>query len=275
MATLIGFQAGQLPARATQSFALGRQPVVARIAGGSSRALFVFGSSVFDASLSHDPDSCSYTLDAAAGVQTCNKEAALGADRSLYFTWACSLEGSPCTLAEDGSIADFGSASFAVLDMAVLSLQVPAPSEVVMSVSVSRVKDSSDVSTASVAVAVSQTPTIDVQITPLYETAERSGYTAAIPAAEKDSAVYSWSLVGGINSESDSISMTEAPTNFLAGNTGASFVVKFDSAAAAVLLCAPGAAYKVNLMVITASSWGQAALALVLPHPPSGGACSG
>jgi hypothetical protein len=272
--TLVGIQAGQSPAKTTQGFALSSQPVVARIAGGGSRALFVRGSTVVDASPSYDPDSCSYAADGAAGVQTCISTAAPDASGSLAYAWACSVNGLPCMLAVDGSTVSFGTTALAVLDMASIALPSPAPSELVMTVSVSRGKENSDVARASVVVLISQTPTMDVQIRPLYETAERAAYAAVIPTVVEESTAYAWSLIGGSNNGSTLFSMKDTST-FLAGNTGTTFVVRLDSAAAAVLLYAPGAAYTVSLDVTTGSSWGRASLALLVPQPPSGGACAG
>ena len=268
MATLTGLQAGQSPAKTTQAFQLGTQPVVALISGGNTRSVYVQGSSLLDASPSYDPDTCVYADNGATGMPTCVSPAAAGV---LVFAWACLLAGVPCSLASDGKTASFGTGATAFLDMTVLAFPSPSTSELVMTVTVSQA-NGGDATQASVTVLISNTPTVDVQIVPLYETAERAGYTAAIPVAEIGSATYCWSLVAGLNSAKQSFLMSDSST-FLAGNTGASFVVLLESSNAAALLSAPGAAYTVSLTVTTASGSGQASLPLFVPSPPSGGSC--
>ena len=268
--TLTGFQSGLSPAKTTQSFSIVSQPVVATIAGGGTRALYMRGSSVLDASPSYDPDTCVYAVNGAAGVPGCVSPAAAGA---LVFRWTCIVAGVPCSLASNGSTASFSAAAITVLDLTLLSLPSPAPSEVVMTVYVSRpgTKVGGDAACAIVTVFISQTPTIDVQIVPLYETAERVAYSAAVPTEAKDSATYSWSLIGMTGSAEPSISMSDEST-FLAGYTGASFVLLLVSATAAAL-SAPGATYAVSLTVTAGTGAGKASMALLVPQQPSGGKC--
>ena len=271
----------QIPSQTTQAIVIESSPVIASIFGGS-RGTALTGSTVaFDASASYDPDSCTYSQDSAYGESVCSPISG-GANSVLAFVWACSINAMACLFKAGTSNAFILSTGpTAALDLTSLVLaseargESPTPQEILVTVSVSRFGGTStSLAQASVVVTVTETPILDVQIRPLYITAQRCAYSAVSAAGALGVVKYVWALVptgsGARGFKSDDTA------TFLAGNTGAEFVVDLGSPVAAALFSAPGASYAVFLAAedSTPGMQGKAYLDLTPHAPPSGGWCT-
>lgn len=260
----------QPAAQTTQTIAIESTPVVAAIAGGSSRTVFLRSSVNLDASSSYDPDSCVYTLDPASGMSVCSTGSS---NRSLRFAWGCSIGGVTCMFKPDSNRAFLlATGATAVLDLSTLLAPSPATTEMIITVSVSRVSGGS-FAQASITISISDVPIINVQIRPLYVTAGRCAYGASLDPGE-NAVIYSWSVISS-GSNLGGFQANDRET-FLAGSTGAAFVIKLDSPSATVLLSAAGASFTIKLKVSDPNTarTGRADFALAVPVPPSGGTCS-
>lgn len=164
----------QPPAITTQILSVDSSPVVAVIAGGSFRTVQAGGSLLLDSSLSFDPDRCSYVLDESSGMSTCaaSSKDTLSAGSQLSFSWTCSVKGVPCRRASNangnGREVLLGSAAQFKLDLGTLDLPEIPSLQIIVTVSVGRL-NGGEVSMASVTINVSQSPTLDLQIVPLYD----------------------------------------------------------------------------------------------------------
>ena len=255
-------------------------PVVAVLAGGNFRIVQTGGSVGLDASKSYDPDGCSYIYNSDLGSPTCAVSSEdLHSSSSLLFAWSCTVAGVPCRDAgTSGVVTSLGELSKAVLNLTSLDLPSITPLQIIITVSVSRAKQvGGEVSKASVILNVTGDPTIDVQILPLYVTADQCAYAAQISQTSEltagDSGLqYAWSVVQ-TGSCCVHFSPADAAT-FLAGTTSVNLVIQLNSPMAVALLANPGASFTVMLSVISSQASGMASIALAVPSPPSGGSCS-